>query len=349
MSVVGCKPFGVTKAGEPVVSYTLRNEVGMTAEVLTYGATLRKLSVPGRDGFADVVLGYDAIEGYEKNGKYMGAVVGRCANRIADARFVLGGKTYSLQKNNGENSLHGGFDGFFSRVWSASIEQDALVLRYHSPNGEAGYPGNLDTSVTYRLEEDGLSIEYHAVSDADTVVNLSNHAYFNLNGHDAGTILDHSLKLYANFFLPTDAAAIPTGELRPVDQTPFDFRNPTRIGERIHNTDQQLLYGTGYDHTYLIKPENNPVLMPIACLTSEESGRKMECWSTQPGVQFYSGNHLDGVGRGKNDARYTMCTGVCLETQNWPNAINQANFPSPVLRAGQTYHQKTVYRFSVIE
>ncbi len=349
MSVIGCKPFGMTQQGEPVTCYTLRSESGMTAEILTYGAALRMLSAPGANGFDDVVLGFDTLDGYLSNRHFFGAALGRCADRIRDAKFMLNGKTFPLQSNDGAHSLHGGFDGFSSKIWSASIVQDALVLRYRSPKGEGGYPGTVDAQLVYALTDNKLTIDAYAQCDEATVINFSNHHYFNLDGHDAGTVLDHHLKIYANYFLPTDADSIPTGELRPVDQTPFDFRTMTRIGDQIERPDAQLTHGHGYNHNFVIKPAHNPALMPVACLMSEESGRKMECWSSQPGLQLYTGNDLDGLPPGKDDAMYTMCTGVCLDAQNWPNAINQANFPSPVVHAGQTYHQKTVYSFSVVD
>jgi aldose 1-epimerase len=294
-----------------------------------------------------VVLGYDTVDGYQtKEDPYFGAIVGRYANRIANGRFTLDGKEYKLAINNAPNTLHGGAKGFDKRVWEVrEATDDHLTLHYLSPDGEEGYPGNLNVTVKYALtKHNELRIEYTATTDKDTVLNLSNHAYFNLAGPGNGDILKHELMLTADRFTPVSATLIPTGELRSVSGTPFDFRKPTAIGARINDKDQQLEYGRGYDHNFVLNNSGKTAL--AARVTEPASGRVIEVVTDQPGVQFYTGNFLDGTIRGKGGKLYERRYGFCLETQHFPDSPNQPKFPSTVLQPGQTFRSTTVYRFS---
>ena len=346
--------FGTTADGEAVELYTLTNSNGLKAKIMTYGGIVVSLEAPDRNGrLADVVLGYETLDGYVRNNPYFGAIVGRYANRIANGEFTLDGTKYKLAKNNGENHLHGGIKGFDKVVWSAESfkEEDAagLKLTYLSRDGEEGYPGNLTCSVTYTLTNDNeLKISFDALTDKPTVVNLSHHSYFNLAGQGVGDILGHRLMINADTFTPVDAGLIPTGELRSVKGTPMDFTEPFAIGARIDEDDEQLKYGGGYDHNWVLNKTGDELELALAVRVYEPtSGRVMEVYTTEPGVQFYAGNFLDGSITGKADKIYKHRYGFCLEPQHFPDSPNKPNFPSVVLRPGQRYTHITVYKFSV--
>lgn len=346
------QPFGVTPDGAAVERYLLRNSGGLEAAIITYGGVLTELRVPDRSGaLADVVLGYDTLEPYldeSSSFPFFGALIGRYANRIAGGRFELEGVTYQLARNNGPNHLHGGPHGFHRALWSARDVSDAdgpsLELSYLSPDGDEGYPGNLTVTVRYTLtERNELRIEYQATTDRATVINLTNHSYFNLAGQ--GDILGHELELAAARFLPIDATLIPEGELRLVEGTPMDFRSARPVGSQISADDEQIRRGQGYDHAWVFDHPTQ-ALQPVARLVDPGSGRVMELLTTQPSVQFYSGSQMDGSVIGKGGQRYPRFGGLCLETQHLPDSPNQPQFPSTVLRPGQRYHQTTIYRFT---
>lgn len=343
--------FGTLPGGERAGLYVLRNARGMEARITNYGGTVVSLLVPDKAGrTADVVLGYDSLAPYLADSPYFGCVVGRYGNRIGKARFTLDGKEYALAANNGVNHLHGGVSGFDKKLWRVVREPAAgdqsLALATTSPDGEEGYPGTLDVTVTYSLTDaNELAIDYEAVTDEPTVVNLTHHGYFNLGGHASGLITGHLLRLRADRYTPVDEGLIPTGELRPVEGTPFDFREPATIGARIDAADEQIKFGGGYDHNYVLT-RLGPGLEPAARVTDPASGRVMEVLTTEPGVQFYSGNFLDGHHVGKGGARYARRSGLCLETQHFPDSPNRPAFPSVRLAPGETYRSRTVYRFS---
>jgi aldose 1-epimerase len=343
------QPFGKTADGTPVVLYTLTNSKGVRVAITNYGGIVVSLFTPDRNGNpGDIVLGFERLEDYLKGHPYFGAIIGRYGNRIAKGRFTLDGVEYKLAQNNGENHLHGGLVGFDKKVWKARDFVDAegqhLELRYTSPDGEEGYPGNLDVTVTYSLnEQNQLRIDYVATTDKPTVVNLTNHSYFNLAGE--GDILGHLLRLNADYFTPVDAGLIPTGELRPVKGTPFDFTEPTPIGARIEQDDEQLRYGRGYDHNFVLRGGGGS-LAEAAEVYEPKTGRVLRVLTTEPGVQFYTGNFLDGTLRGKYGRVYHRRTGFCLETQHFPDSPNKPHFPTTVLRPGQTYRSTTIYEFS---
>lgn len=341
--------FGKTKEGESVEIYTLTNRGGAEAKIMTYGGTLVSLKVPDRRGrFDDVVLGFDNLAGYEQSpSTYFGALVGRYANRIAKGRFTLNGVEYKLATNNGENHLHGGVRGFDKVVWKARPLKvaggQALELTYRSKDGEEGYPGNLSVRVVYMLtDRNELKIVYSATTDRDTVVNLTHHSYFNLAG--AGDILSHRLWIDADRFTPTDAGAIPTGELRAVRGTPFDFTRPTAIGARIEGPDEQLRLGHGYDHNFVLNGRAG-VLRRAAEVYEPSTGRVMQVRTTEPGLQLYTGNFLDGEA-GKGGKTYGRRDGFCLETQHYPDSPNRPEFPTTMLRKDGRYVTTTVYKFS---
>jgi len=343
--------FGKTSAGENVDLYTLRNTHGVEAKITNYGGIVVSLKVPDRNGkFDDVVLGFNDFEPYLKNPPYFGALIGRYGNRIAKGRFTLNGVEYKLAVNNGENHLHGGIKGFDKVIWTGSETKTkagpAVVLTYLSKDGEEGYPGNLQVRVVYTLTNNNeLKIDYSATTDKDTVINLTHHSYFNLAGEGNGDILNHQLMINANRFVPTDAGSIPTGELRSVAGTPFDFRKTTAIGARINQDDEQLKFGNGYDHTYVIN--GRPGTLRLAATASEPtSGRMMQVWTTEPGVQFYTGNFLDGTLTGKSGKVYQRRFGFCLETQHFPDSPNHPSFPATTLKKGATYRSTTIYKFS---
>ena len=343
--------FGKTNDGTAVDIYTLTNSKGAEARITNYGAIVVSLKMPNRQGkFEDVVLGYDTLDGYLKDTFYIGGIMGRYANRIAKGKFVLNGKEYTLARNNGENHLHGGIKGFDKVVWNAksSVGKNgaSVELTYLSKDGEEGYPGNLNVNVIYTLTENNeLKIDYTATTDKDTVLNLTNHSYFNLAGAGAGDILSHQLQINADRFTPTDSSSIPTGELRSVKGTPFDFTNSTVIGERIDQPDEQLKFGSGYDHNFVLnKSGDSPTF--AAKVHEPTSGRVLVVWTTEPGMQFYAGNFLDNV-KGKNGKIYGRRHGFCLETQHFPDSPNRPEFPSTVLKSGQKYTQTTIYKFTV--
>jgi aldose 1-epimerase len=343
--------FGKTADGQGVDIYTLTNRNGMKARITNYGGIVVSLTAPDRDGkYADVVLGYNDLDSYLKPPyPYFGALIGRYGNRIAKGRFTLNGVEYKLAVNNGENHLHGGIKGFDKVVWTASEVRisagPALALTYLSKDGDEGYPGNLRVRVLYTLtNRNELKIEYHATTDKDTVLNLTHHSYFNLAGEGNGDILDHRLVLKADRFLPTDAGAIPTGELRNVTGTPFDFLNATAIGSRINQDDEQIKIGNGYDHTWVINGLMGK-LRQAATVYESTTGRVLEVWTTEPGVQFYTGNYLDGTAIGKSGKPYQRRTGFCLETQHYPDSPNHPKFPTTTLKKGQTFSSITVYKF----
>ncbi|MBN2433158.1 MAG: galactose mutarotase [Acidobacteria bacterium] len=343
--------FGTAPGGQAVMLYSLTNAHGLRARIMTYGAIVVSLEVPDRDGdMADIVLGYDDLAGYVADNPYFGAIVGRYGNRIAGARFTLDGREYRLAANNGPNHLHGGLRGFDKVVWSAEPvrRSDAVGVKmaYTSPDGEEGYPGTLTAHVTYLLtNHDELKILYEATTDKPTVVNLTHHSYFNLLGQGRGDILGHELQILADRFTPVDDTLIPTGERRAVAGTPFDFRTHVAIGARIGAENRQLAFGGGYDHNWILDNQDGDLAL-AARLFEPTTGRMMEVLTTEPGLQFYSGNFLDGSITGKDGAVYIHRSGFCLETQHYPDSPNQPEFPSVVLRPGETYTQTTVYRFS---
>ena len=331
--------------GVEVDLYTLTNDQGFEASIITYGGAITSLKVPDRNGvLGDIVLGYETLDEYVKNPRYFGALIGRHANRIGMGKFSLNGVDYQLPQNNGVNHLHGGFNGFDKRVWDASDDGIVLRLIYLSRDGEESYPGNVTAEVTYKLSENRLSIDYRASTDADTIVNLTNHSYFNLKGD--GTILDHELTLNADGFTPVSSDLIPTGEIRSVVATPMDFRKGKAIGSEINEPYDQLGFTGGYDHNFVLN-DHDGTLRSAGRLYEASTGRVLEILTTQPGMQFYSGNFLDGSLVGKKRIVYHKYTGLCLEPQHFPDAPNHSNFPSTLLRPGEEYKQSTVFRFSV--
>jgi aldose 1-epimerase len=345
------EPFGTTKDGVKVDLYTLTNANGVSADITDYGGIVVRLYAPDRDGkLADVVLGYDKLADYIKATPYFGALVGRYGNRIAKGRFTLDGVEYKLATNNMGNALHGGLKGFDKVVWNAEPFQtdDAvgLKLAYLSKDGEEGYPGDLSCTVRYSLTNDNeLKIEYEATTDKATPVNLTNHSYFNLAGQGNGDILGHEVMLNADRFLPIDATFIPTGELRPVKGTPMDFTKPTAIGARINQPDEQLTRGKGYDHCWVLNKRDAEMSL-AAKVYEPTTGRVLEVFTTEPAVQFYCGNFLDGSNVGKGGKVYKHRYGFCLETEHYPDSPNQQKFPSTILRPGETYKTTTVYKFT---
>lgn len=341
--------FGKTRDGVAVSVYTLTNKNGVTARITNYGGIVVSLMVPDRNGkMADVVLGFDSLDGYLQNpGPFFGALIGRYGNRIGHARFTLDGRVYQVDRNDAENSLHGGARGFDKRVWTPKeLTDGGLELRYLSRDGEEGYPGNLRATATYHLTDaNELRIDYGASTDKDTVINLTNHSYFNLKGAGTGDILDHRLMLNADRFTPVDAGLIPTGELRAVAGSPFDFRTSTSIGARIEANNEQLRAGKGYDHNWVLN--RGPDGLTLAARIEEPStGRILEVFTTQPGVQFYTGNFLDGTIKGKGGKAYGRRSGFCLETQHFPDSPNKPAFPTTELKPGQRFQSATVFRFS---
>lgn len=337
--------------GRPVHLYTLTNAAGIRMAVTSYGARVVSLSVPDRQGrMEDVVLGYETLDEYLHDSPYFGAPCGRYANRIAHGKFTLDGAGYELAANNGPNHLHGGITGYDKRIWEVaekhSPEGDALSFHLVSPDGEEGYPGTLDVVMTYTLTPDNtFRIDYKATTDKPTVINLTHHSYFNLAGQGNGKILDHELMIAAAAFTPTDATSIPTGELRPVAGTPMDFRQPTRIGARIGADYEPLVFGRGYDHNWCLDGQAGK-LRQAAKLKDPASGRTMEVWTTEPGIQVYTGNWIAEGLKGKNGRSYGERAGVALETQHYPDSPNKTAFPSTVLRPGQVYSQTTLYKFA---
>ncbi len=353
---INITPFGSMADGRAVNLYSLVNASGARADITNYGAIIVRLFVPDRAGrFDDVVLGYNSLADYQRASPYFGAVVGRYGNRIAEGRFTLDGRTYPLVTNNAPGGipchLHGGTVGFDKVLWTAEPSlvdaAPALTLRYRSRDGEEGYPGNLDVTIRYQLGEDNsLSVEYRATTDQSTPVNLTQHSYFNLGGEGRGDILDHVLTLNASRFTPVNAGLIPTGELAPVAGTPFDFRQPRAIGERVDEPDEQLKFGGGYDHNFVLDRPEAGGLAHAATVFEPKSGRVLEVWTEEPGVQFYCGNFLNGSHVGKSGRAYARRYGLCLETQHFPNSPNQPSFPDTILRPGREYRTRTIFKFS---
>ena len=342
--------FGHTPPGHPVTRFTLHNDRGTSVSIINLGAAVQSIRVPDREGvFDDIVLGYDDTEGYWHDAHYMGAVIGRYANRIARGRFILDGIAYVLSRNHGAHHLHGGMIGFDKRLWDAEPapgdDRIGLTLKRVSEQGEEGYPGNLAVSVTYSLNNDNeLRIQYRAETDQATPVNLTHHGYFNLSGNHNTAIDSHVVWINADFFLPVDAAFIPTGDIAPVAGTPLDFRQPTAIRERIDGSDVQLDRVGGYDHNWVLNAYDGG-LQRQASVYHKESGRLLEVYTSEPGLQFYSGNSLHSRFPGKSSRPYRRRQGLCLETQHFPNSPNRPEFPSTILRPGETYSSETVYRF----
>jgi len=343
--------WGKAPDGAAVDLYTLTNDRGMQVRITNWGGIVTSILVPDRQGqLADVALGFETLDPYLQRHPFFGALAGRYANRIGKGRFTLNGQTYTLARNNGENSLHGGLKGFDKAVWKArEIPPGGLELSYLSKDGEEGYPGNLSATVVYTLTDDNeLKIDYTATTDKETVVNLTNHSYFNLAGAGTGDILKHEVMLNADRFTPVDAGLIPTGELASVKGTPFDFTQPTAIGARIEEKHEQIVRGKGYDHNFVLNKGTGGAgsLSLAARVTEPTSGRVLEVYTTQPGVQFYTGNFLDGTLTGKGGKTYQRRAGFCLETQHFPDSPNKPNFPSTALKPGEKYHEVTSFKFS---
>jgi aldose 1-epimerase len=347
------EPFGTTPDGAVVERFTLASASGVTITVLSYGGVIQSVFAPDRAGaLADVTLGYDALDGYLRDKSYLGALVGRYANRIRAGKFSLDGREYTLATNAGGNHLHGGIRGFNRAVWTTEPFSDGdnigLVLGHVSPDGDEGYPGTVSTRVTYTLTPDGaLVIDFFATADAPTPANLTQHSYFDLAGTGIGDILDHTLELFASRFTPVDAQLIPTGELRPVQGTPFDFTTAEKIGARINDADEQLRLAGGYDHNFVVDHDAESELVVAARLTDPLSGRGLDIHTTEPGIQCYSGNFLDGTVTGKAGVPLRYRSGLALETQHFPNSPNEPTFPSTILRPGVEHRSRTVYHFVV--
>jgi aldose 1-epimerase len=344
--------FGKSLDGAEADIYTLKNSLGTTTEITNLGGIVVSLKVQDSKGnFDDVVLGHNQIEDYlKKKIPFFGAIIGRYANRIKNGSFEINGVKYQVAKNEGENHLHGGPMGFHMVLWQAEVVKrdgnEALELSYTSKDGEEGYPGNLQVKVTYTLTEDNaLIIDYYAVSDKDTIINLTNHSYFNLSGHDSGDILQHEVRLNADSFTPVDEESIPTGEITPVKGTPMDFTELTPIGLNADNKYDQIIYGKGFDHNYVLNTNGN-IAEIAAEVYDKSSGRVMEVYTTKPAIQLYIGNNLDGKFVGKSGVPYEYRGGLCLETQYYPDSTSHKNFPSPILRAGEQYKHSTIYKFT---
>ncbi|MEO7910039.1 MAG: aldose epimerase family protein [Roseiflexaceae bacterium] len=343
------EPFGTTLDGKAVERFTLTNANGIELKAISYGGIITSLKVPDRRGKTDdIVLGFDRLDGYLKDPPFFGAIIGRYGNRIGKGQFALDGKTYKLATNNGPNHLHGGVKGFDKVVWTVEpVAPNSLAFSRVSPDGEEGYPGNLRLRVTYTLtDKNQLIVDYRASTDKATPVNLTQHSYFNLAGQGSGDVLGHQLLLHAEQYTPVDETLIPTGELAPVEGTPFDFRKPTAIGARIDNDHPQLKAGKGYDHNWVLSRKGSG-LQPAASVVEPTTGRTLDIATTEPGIQFYAGNFLDGTLTGKGGAVYKHRTGFCLETQHFPDSPNQPKFPTTTLRPGAEYRSQTVFTFGV--
>jgi len=344
---------GTMPDGTEIEAFTLANAHGIELRAITYGGIITSLRAPDRDGqLGDIVLGFDGIDGYLKDPPYFGAIIGRYGNRIAKGRFTLDGTTYELAKNNGGNHLHGGLKGFDKIVWDAAPFANergvGIIFRHTSADGDEGYPGALTVEVTYTLtDQDELFVDYLATADKATPVSLTQHSYFNLAGDGSSDVLGHVLQLGAGRYTPVDAGLVPTGEIATVEGTPFDFRTPTAIGARINDDDVQLKRGRGYDHNFVLDREGGG-LLHAARVVEPTTGRTLDISTTEPGIQFYSGNFLDGTITGKGGHVYNHRGGFCLETQHYPDSPNQPSFPSTILRPGETYRSQTVFRFGVI-
>lgn len=342
--------FEAEADGKVIGLYTLTNTNGMVAQITNLGGKVVNLWTPDRNGdFEDVVLGFSTINEYMNTSEiYFGSLIGRYGNRIAKGHFTIGDSTYTLAQNNGENALHGGVKGYNNVVWDASqIDDHTLVLTYFSPDGEEGYPGNLNVKVQYQLKEDNeLKIEYWATTDKTTPVNLTHHSFFNLKGAGHGTVLNHVVQINADYYTPVDAGLIPTGEIAPVEGTPMDFRTSTAIGARINDDFEQLKFGNGYDHNWVLNEADDKISYAAKVL-EPESGRTMEVYTNEPGLQFYTGNFLDGTAIGKEGVPYVFRGAFCMETQHYPDSPNKPDFPSAILEPGQEYYSVCVYKFGV--
>ena len=350
-SSISKRAYGTTRDGKAVTEFTLTNAHGMVAKIINYGGIITALHVPDRNGtFGDVVLGLNSLAEYEAGHPYFGALIGRYGNRIGKSTFALDGKQYTLAVNNEPNALHGGLKGFDKQVWDAkeisSSAGAAIELTYLSPDGEEGYPGNLSVTVVYTLTDDNaLQIDYRATTDKATVVNLTNHSYFNLSGNGSGTVYDQIVQINADRYTPVNDALIPTGELAPVAGTPFDFRSPKVINGGLRSSHPQVVYGRGYDHNFVLNRKGSG-LEQAARVYAPATGRALEVWTTEPAMQFYTGNFVDGTLVGSSGGIYRQGDGLCLETQHYPDSPNQANFPTTTLKPGETYQTTTVYKFS---
>ena len=345
------KAFGKTKEGLNVDQYILKNRNGMEISAINYGGIITSWKAKDRDGnYKDIVLGFNNLSEYESESPYFGAIIGRYGNRIAKGKFTLNDENYNLAVNNGENHLHGGIKGFDKVVWDTREVVDdstaSLVLSYVSDDMEEGYPGNLKVKVTYTLDNnDKLSVKYEAVTDKTTIINLTQHSYFNLSADFNKNILDHDILINADSFLPVDSTLIPTGEIRNVGYTPFDFRSPKNVGEEINNSNKQLMIGNGYDHCWVLNNQDKGLRF-VASAYDSSTGRLLEVFSDQPGIQFYSGNFLDGSLKSKIGGTYDFRSGFCLETQHYPNSPNEMSFPSVTLNPGEKYETETIFKFS---
>ena len=345
------KEFGTLENGETAYLFTLKNSAGMEVQITNYGGIIKSIKVPDKDDVLEnVVLGFDDFDDYAGWHPYFGAIVGRYANRIGDGQFSLNGQTYNLAKNNGKNSLHGGLIGFDKKLWKADEFENedgiSVELEYTSPDGEEGFPGNLICKVTYTLtNENELKIDYFATTDQTTVLNLTNHSYFNLKDGGESTILDHEMMINSSQITPTDAGLIPSGEYMDVESSPFDFREAHTIGKRIDGDHEQILFGFGYDHNYVL--ENKKEVLLAASVYEPESGRVMDVFTNEPGLQLYTGNHLGRTPEGIDPPPFERRTGFCLETQHYPDSPNRPEFPSVVLNPGEKYESTTIYKFSV--
>ena len=349
--MITAQAFGKIDQDRIITLYRLKNTHHIEIEILTYGGIVHSIKTPDRNGqIGEITIGYDTLEQYRNHNQYFGALIGRYANRIKDAGFVLDNKEYRISKNHGNHHLHGGTSGFDQKIWNAGIINknglECLELRYHSLDGEEGFPGNLDTQVIYSLtDRDELIIDYRAVTDKKTHVNLTSHIYFNLTGDSQKSILDHELTINAAAFTEIDQDCIPTGKMIKVEDTPFDFRQPCAIGKRIGHDHNQLIFGRGYDHNYVLNADGRPDI-PAAGVYDPFSGRRMELFATQPGLQFYSGNTLDEKQAGKNKAPIHVRHGFCLEAQHFPDSPNRAGFPSTLLGPGKCYSHQLILKFS---
>lgn len=342
--------FGMTKEGFAASLFTLENGNGTVVKVSDFGAVIVSIETKDREGkLDDIVLGYADVSGYETNGPGFGALIGRHANRIGKAEFELNGKQYILEKNDGNNNLHSGQNGYQKRLWESETADSSLgtAIRFslNSPDGDQGFPGNLSVAVTYTLtEDDSLILDYEAVSDADTVVNLTNHSYFNLSGHASGDVLRQRVWIDADYYTEADAESIPTGKILPVAGTPMDFNKPKAIGQEIDSDYEATAFGHGYDHNWVLKTGDGEVCL-VAGMEDDATGRGLEVYTDLPGVQFYTGNFLNGTEKGKGGVLYNRRAGACFETQFYPDSVHHGNFPSPVLKAGEEFKSQTVFRF----
>lgn len=350
---ISVKPFGTLEDGREVQIFALINAQGSSVEILDLGGIIVTLNTVDRNGdFDDITLGFDNVQQYLSANPFFGTLVGRYANRIARGKFTLDGEEYSLAINSGENAIHGGLVGFDKRIWqstsSSSAHQSRLSLTLISADGDQGYPGTLTVNVTYTLDDDNrLTIDYRATTDKATVINLTNHAYFNLNGHAAGSILDHEMMINADHYTPANNVSIPTGEVASVEGTPLDFRTPKAIGRDIGSDHEQIRFGSGYDHNFVLNKSEPGALELAATVYSPTTGRSLRVFTDQPGMQLYTGNFLNGSAIGKGGAQYNHRNGFCLETQHYPDSPNKPNFPSTVLRPGEQFASRTIFEFGL--